>query len=168
MVTGLIVIVTILLFGFFFIIYKRNMLTEMFSLNASASADRFREQLENTADEIIKRLENHVSHLEFLLDEADSRIALLENMLRKSEELRLKSVKAEEQANNQANKQDYYEKNSTPDISDRVNLSQDSDNNDKRRLILAMANQGYNVTEIAKATGLGKGEVMLLLQLNKK
>jgi hypothetical protein len=30
-----------------------------------------------------------------------------------------------------------------------------------------MSAQGYNVTDIAKATGLGKGEVLLLLQLNK-
>lgn len=39
---------------------------------------------------------------------------------------------------------------------------------DKRRLVLAMAEQGYNITEIAKVTGKGKGEIMLLLQLNKR
>jgi len=39
---------------------------------------------------------------------------------------------------------------------------------DKKQLIMAMADQGYSVTEIAKATGLGKGEIMLLLQLNKR
>jgi DNA-directed RNA polymerase specialized sigma24 family protein len=39
---------------------------------------------------------------------------------------------------------------------------------DRRKQVLAMAEQGYSVTEIAKATGSGKGEIMLLLQLNKK
>ena len=39
---------------------------------------------------------------------------------------------------------------------------------DRRKLILTMADQGYSVTDIAKATGTGKGEIMLLLQLNKK
>ena len=40
-------------------------------------------------------------------------------------------------------------------------------NTEKYRHIIAMADQGYTVTEIAKATGMGKGEIMLLLQLNK-
>lgn len=40
-------------------------------------------------------------------------------------------------------------------------------NVEKYRHIITMAEQGYTVTEIAKATGMGKGEIMLLLQLNK-
>ena len=46
--------------------------------------------------------------------------------------------------------------------------SKNGANNDKRRIIITMADQGYNVTEIAKTTGMGKGEIMLFLQLNRK
>lgn len=40
--------------------------------------------------------------------------------------------------------------------------------NDKRNSIIAMADDGYDITEIAQATGISKGEIMLLLQLNKR
>jgi hypothetical protein len=40
-------------------------------------------------------------------------------------------------------------------------------NTEKYRHIITMSEQGYTVTEIAKVTGMGKGEIMLLLQLNK-
>ncbi|MDU2066537.1 MAG: hypothetical protein E6713_17100 [Sporomusaceae bacterium] len=37
----------------------------------------------------------------------------------------------------------------------------------QRPVVLAMAQQGYTVTEISKVTGLGKGEILLFLELNK-
>lgn len=38
---------------------------------------------------------------------------------------------------------------------------------EQRPVILTMAEQGYTLTEIAKATGLGKGEITLFLELHK-
>ncbi|MBP2635841.1 MAG: hypothetical protein H6Q72_1748 [Firmicutes bacterium] len=48
-----------------------------------------------------------------------------------------------------------------------MDIPEKSINVEKYRHIITMAEQGYTVTEIAKATGMGKGEIMLLLQLNK-
>ncbi|MPN35775.1 hypothetical protein SDC9_183277 [bioreactor metagenome] len=53
-------------------------------------------------------------------------------------------------------------------ISDSKAMNRETIGEDKKRLISAMAEQGYNVTEIAKATGMGKGAIMLVLQLHKK
>lgn len=39
---------------------------------------------------------------------------------------------------------------------------------DKRAMILEMAEQGFSVTDIAQKMSIGKGEVMLLLKLRKK
>lgn len=39
---------------------------------------------------------------------------------------------------------------------------------DKRATILAMAEQGFSVTDIAQRMGVGKGEILLLLKLRKK
>jgi DNA-directed RNA polymerase specialized sigma24 family protein len=39
---------------------------------------------------------------------------------------------------------------------------------DKRAVILDLAEQGFSVTDIAQKMGVGKGEVMLLLKLRKK
>lgn len=51
---------------------------------------------------------------------------------------------------------------------EQVNTTEQLTNHHKHSLILTMAEQGYSPVEIAKATGAGKGEILLLLQLNKK
>ncbi|MGL5514946.1 MAG: hypothetical protein ACRDBM_17165, partial [Sporomusa sp.] len=51
---------------------------------------------------------------------------------------------------------------------DRRPVDEEPVNIEKHRLIIAMAEQGCGVTEMAKLTGVGKGEIILLLQLNKK
>lgn len=62
----LIVVVVILI-----IFYKRDMLLKMFSLNVTSSTNQFQQQLEQTADIVIKRLEEQIIHLEYLLEEAN-------------------------------------------------------------------------------------------------
>ena len=81
MLTGMVVFIVVVLFFVFFVYYKRGMLTQMFALNAAAPADQFRQELEKTADAAIRRLETQIAHLEFLLDEADAKIELLDQKL---------------------------------------------------------------------------------------
>lgn len=169
---GLIIIIVILIFFIFFIFYKRDMLIKMFSLNVDTNASQFQEQLQQTADAVIKRLENQIAHLELLLEEADEKIAHLDAQLKQLELNkaiaasppffeRLTATEFEREAIIQEPQHLSKAAPASP-------LAGDNLTNDKRKLIIAMADQGYSVTEIAKATGFGKGEIMLLLQLNKR
>ena len=123
------------------------MINKMFSLNVSAPANEFTQQLEQTADLIIKRLENEAVQLELLLEEAETKIGMLNRQI--------------EHANKIIAQLSELQADSRPIDKELVNI-------EKHRLIIAMAEQGYSVTEMAKLAGVGKGEIMLLLQLNKK
>jgi hypothetical protein len=174
MITGAVTVVA-LVFFLFFAIYKKDMLIKMFSLNAAVPANQFQQQLEETANLVIQRLEDQISHLEYLLQEADEKIAVLDERLQHTEVIikqlnnddSFATIHTEEMIVDSAETEVGLVENRQGDFVDK---SQEKEivNNDKHRLILAMADQGYNVTEIAKATSVGKGEVMLLLQLNKK
>lgn len=177
MLTGLIIMVVLILFLVVFAVYKRDMVIKMFSLRVDDQANLFQEQLEQTADKVISRLEEQITHLELLLEEADNKISLLNDRIQAVDE----SVNRAGQlavVDSEAGRGDglYQEKDvSYCDFSD-VDVAVDNMvppktelfSHDKKQLIMAMADQGYSVTEIAKATGLGKGEIMLLLQLNKR
>lgn len=182
MLTGLILFILCVLFLLFFIIYKRDMLAKMFSLHAAVPADHLQKQLEQTADTIIQQLETQVSHLEMLLEEADEKIAALDKKLKVADcvlaeleapvanplphtnvvDFRL-PAEPPVPAAPAASIQPLAIPGNTLPKDPKDNLS-----GDKRRQIMTMASQGYSVTEIAKTTGLGKGEIMLLLQLNRK
>lgn len=177
MLTGIIVFFIFSLFCVFFIIYKRDMLAKMFAIHAALPAGELQEQLEKTADIVIKRLETQIAHLELLLDEADAKIAILDEKLQAAEvivrqyeeipspPLRPPSVDFRLPAEHPF----VLPPVSSPMADDNaLKESKDAIYGDKRRLVLTMAEQGYNVTEIAKSTGVGKGEIMLLLQLNRK
>lgn len=174
------VVVTIiaLIFFIFLAVYKKDMLIKMFSLNATLPANQFQQQLEHTANLVIKRLEDQISHLEYLLQESDEKIAVLDERLQYTEML-MKQIEASGNDISSVLQQkkeiiiDSVEADSrsvgkNQFVTEVKPQEKEMFNSDKHRLILAMADQGYNVTEIAKATGVGKGEVMLLLQLNKK
>lgn len=179
MLTGFILLIVFILFFIFFAVYKRDMLTKMFSLNASQSAGEFQAELEKTADNVIKRLETHIAHLELLLEEADQKIALLDQKLQTTNPLPTAAPEITEPSLFAAATISEQQPAFELALSD-AGGAQQLDNNlatkdhketisiDKRRLIFTMAQQGYNVTEIAKTTGVGKGEIMLLLQLHKK
>ncbi|MBP2650244.1 MAG: hypothetical protein H6Q74_1069 [Firmicutes bacterium] len=178
MLTGWITFVLIVLFLVFFIVYKRDMIVKIFSLQALVPTDELRLQLEKTADQVIRRLETQIAHLELLLEEADEKSELLAKQLKTIELLGIDKKLLPE-----ISVQESVELYSPPDIlpvesskeevpSGKVEPAsieiRDGINNDKRQRIIAMADQGYTAMEIAKATGLGKGAVNLLLQLNKK
>ena len=175
MFTGIVFVIVIILFVIF---YKRDMLSRMLSLNVAAPANELQVQLEKTADTVIKQLENHIGHLELLLQEADEKIALLDK----------KITLADRFLENNPGKPDKVPAVS-PCIDIRLptevgvnlepaelshvmtewpNTPREDVHNGRHKLVLTMSEQGYSVTEIAKATGMGKGEIMLLIQLNKK
>ncbi|MBP2642450.1 MAG: hypothetical protein H6Q67_337 [Firmicutes bacterium] len=174
MLTGIITFIIIVIFTVFFIIFKRNMLVKMFSLQASVPADELRQELEQTAEQIIRRLETQIAHLELLLEEADTKTDLLARQLKLAERysldeellMQIASAKAETHGQKEDEKVFLEEPNLSSEL--RVSEQREGLGADKRQMILAMANQGYNAMEIAKATGLGKGEILLMLQLNKK
>lgn len=147
MFTGAIISILTVLLIVFFLVYKKQMINKIFALNMSAPANDFTQQLEQTADLIIKRLENEAVQLELLLAEAETKIGMLNRQIEHANKIieRLSKLQVDSRA-----------------------VDKEPVNIEKHRLIIAMAEQGYGVTEMAKLTGVGKGEIMLLLQLNKK
>lgn len=174
MLTGMTIFLVIILFFAFFVFYKRDMIARMFTLNAAAPAGLFQEELERTADAAIRRLETQIAHLELLLDEADAKIDLLDRKLQEAGNLPAGSEPspAPNPAPARIDLRLPAELPPIPNDPEPATAEEppakETLQADRRKLILTMAGQGYSVTEIAKATGTGKGEIMLLLQLNKK
>lgn len=191
MLASIIFTITVLLFFVFFIVSKREMLLRIFSFNAATPSNELTNQLEQTADTILRRLEDQIAHLEYLLEEADIKIDTLNkkiqqcNITTESDDILPETARQKPENNTLQALQQQLPILSTQTFTDKdeiesvfagdfseqsktENQVNDIVASDKHRLILAMADEGYNVLEIAKATGMGKGEIMLLLQLNKK
>jgi len=162
------------------------MLINFFSLDASAPANELQEQLERTADTVISKLESQIAHLEFLLDEADDKIAILDRQLQAAD-THLPEHPTFTVNQTKSTTAEIFDFRLPPELPPAIECPPvlavpavvaapdntavrdgNGENANKRRLIASMATQGYNVTEIAKATSMGKGEVMLFLQLNRK
>ncbi|GBG56270.1 hypothetical protein SPFL3102_00519 [Sporomusaceae bacterium FL31] len=187
MITG-ISIVVIIIFSVLFLIAKREAVHRLFSNRISSSTRELQNELESTADRVLKQMENHISQLEYLIAEADEKILSLDKKVKSANQLirdlhnldnstLLDSKKTENLAN--IHFEEKHEKpltfneyvaldESSSQNSDPKTMNRETIGEDKKRLIAAMAEQGYNVTEIAKATGMGKGAIMLVLQLHKK
>ena len=187
--TSAILLIALLLVGVFFVIYKRQMLIKMFSINIATMADEFRSEMGSTADLAVKKLEHQMAQLEYLLEEADAKILTLETRLRNADE-KLKQLDGTVRSAANASPPfssvavtgyQHSIQSDTP-IADvqRSPVSQSSQPlrqasssewqdiaQSKRQQVVAMHQQGYTVVEIAKSTGMGKGEVMLLLELHK-
>jgi len=154
-----------------FIFYKRDMLIQMFPMAMTSPASRLQEQLEQTADIVIMRLEEQITHLEKLLEEANEKITSLDNKIQAANKILNK-----ENNNIKDSLNPFISSEPTTKIgvieneikTTSVANYKEMGRNDKRSSIIEMANLGYDVTEIAKNTGISKGEIMLLLQLNKK
>lgn len=185
MLTNVIVSIFGVLLLIFLLVYKKEMIMKMFALNVSAPANEFTQQIERTADSAVKRLEGEAEKIEHLLDEAEEKIRILSRQVEYANRIVEQLIDLENRqgmitqnkvalpgsnvtdsvkALGQYEMVKSFEKT---DINNRP-LVKEPVNTNKHQLIIAMADQGYNVTEIAKATGMGKGEIMLLLQLNKK
>jgi len=169
----------IFLFFALFIYSKRTTLLRLLSIDAAAVAGEFESQMEQTAERILDRLEVQASRIEVLMAETDAKIAVLEQQLKAAEKLIAQTKTARPEAAKLPADWQVLETVPAPKktVSDaptpqpaRAASTADREisSKDKRQVILLMADQGYNITEIAKATGVGKGEIMLLLQLNKR
>lgn len=170
--------------GFFFILIvmvfviirrqleKNKLSTTMFD----HSAMRLQLQLEEAADVIIERMENHVNHLEYLIEEADARIFELDTRIKMIEEL--------------SKQQNKVEKNIAVDtnevVSPMVNENLIEENNENRieeikvmqpkfvlkdtalnAAVFDMLTKGCSLDQIAKETGIGKGAIKLIKQMYK-
>ena len=191
MPTGILLVV-LLLVTVFIVVYKRQMLLKMFSIDIASMADEFRTQMEVTADQAVKKLENQMAQLEYMLEEADAKIIALEDRLRQAEQKCIPPSPAsvpytsdstlstlvpagDAQLKRQHEPQAlswggqttvpamYLPQSQPTQIADKLQEVA----NDKRQQVMLMHHQGYTVVEIAKATSMGKGEVMLVLELNK-
>ena len=156
------------------IILKRDALSRLLSSNHEVIRTRshFQQELEKTAEQVIMQLEDKIFHLEYLLQEADKKMALLDERVALAEkayadlkEIPLQSATCQVNLNPNSNYSMSSEQEKKAAI-DKVNVNQKQ--TDKRSLVLEMAAQGYSATEISKTTGIGKGEILLLLQLSKR
>ena len=177
MLIGSAVLAVIVLFFVFFIFYKRSMLVKLFSLDAAPSSEALQEQLNQTAETVVKRLEAEIAHLEFLLEEVENKSAILERQLITAETLISRFDSAE--FSWQQPHIDVEQEAIVPEVEvsvpelegaeQRINVSHiDQAVIEKRNLVAAMLEQGYTITEIARATSMGKGEILLLINLHKK
>lgn len=158
-----------------FAFYKRDMLVKMFSIDVTSSANRFQQQLEQTADIVIKRLEEQIIHLEYLLEEANEKITSLDQKIQDANKMLAKEISTNVTIPDlMINERKIISSNAMKNIESNeiANLSIDNDKetarHDKRNTIIEMAELGYDINEIAKATAISQGEIVLLLQLNKK
>lgn len=188
MITGISLIVAMIIIALVFF-YKREMIYRVTLKDISGSTKEFQNELEHTADHVIKRMELHIAQLEYLISEADEKIARLDKQLEAAER-RINS--ANTAATFSASSLSENSENDAYDQPEDSLLTEDSEaaaqgpvreaaggneqppaaegqaGESNKQAVLAMAEQGYDVTEIAKATGMGRGAIMLLIQLHKK
>ena len=190
--------IVFLLICFLFFYFKQDMVKTLFNNQLSYPTSELQDQLALTADQVIKNLESHITHLEDLLDEADERIDLLDHKIKQAKQILPGSLDINNLTESQLNSphiqkitldaqvgQLYgvmqYQQQSTNRLAVAA-IDTDSDNagqaaaqdsfspsfSQQRSVIIAMFKQGYTPTDIAKATGFGKGEILLFLQLHNK
>ena len=154
------------------VILKRDALSRILSSNHEVIRTRshFQQELEKTAEQVIVQLEDKIFHLEYLLQEADKKMTVLDEKVIAAE-LAYNKLK---ELPPQAFDLQPPETNRYTGLTEKETVGtarQDSatkKQTDKRGVVLEMADQGYNATEISRMTGIGKGEVLLLLQLSKR
>lgn len=129
-------------------------------------------QLENKQ---FLNLESQIIHLKDLLEQADERIEILGGKLPQLEHP--VSISANQPVHLPYGITQYNRNKSnwlveTEKNNENMNLSGPEgvgpSMNQQHSIIMAMFKQGYTAMEIAKATGMGQGEVMLFLQLHNK
>lgn len=172
--------------GFFFIlivmvvvIIRRQLEKNKVSANSfDQSATRLQLQLEEAADVIIDRMENHVNHLEFLIEEADNKIVELDQRIKTMEELSQKQLVFEKQAAvhhiNDVNPVTDHAETIKEVIEHKTEVTvkalqpkfvlKDSALNTE---VFDMLDKGCSLDQITKETGIGKGAIKLIKQMYK-
>jgi hypothetical protein len=109
------------------------------------------------------KLESHITHLEELLEQADERIEILGG---KSPQLERPVSMPTNQSVHLPYGITQYNRNKSNWLVETENNNENT--NQQHSIIMAMFKQGYTAMEIAKATGMGQGEIRLFLQLHNK
>lgn len=175
MFSNLFIVVLVIIFLIVFVLYKRQMLLNLFSLEIASSTTQFQEQIEETAEVVIQRLEEKIRYLEDILIAADAKIVGLDKKIMMAEKLLDKEIKDDHLFRKLSNFSEKTKEENIETSSQQLNPIQEPIDNDKeiirnhkRNSVLALAEQGYSSIEIAKTTGISKSEIILLLQLHKK
>ena len=194
MLTTAMVSIMFLLVCGLFVYSKQGMLKKLFTNQMFQPASELQNQFEMTADKVILNLESHITHLEDLIEQADERIELLDSKL---EQIKKEQMDQQETARQETerpvsmptthsvhlpygitqynrNKDNWLATtdNNSENSSENTNISEPEclgpSMNQQSSIIIAMFKQGYTEIEIAKATGLGQGEIALFVQLHNK
>lgn len=171
--TGLLIIVAVML-----IVIIRRQLRQRAAQDGERLANSAQElelRLEETADRIVKRMGNHVNHLEVLIAEADEKIAQMDDRIRRWEAV--SQTKPPEERPVAAGKADFgragrLEGRGVPSL---FAAPQKEGGARKERApqklsgvhekAAAMLKSGRTVDEIARETGLGKGAIFLIQEM---
>jgi hypothetical protein len=171
--------------GFFFIlivmvvvIIRRQLEKNKVSANSfDQSATRLQLQLEEAADVIIARMENHVNHLEFLIEEADNKIVELDHCIKTIEKLSKKQLDFEK-------KEAFHCINDVNLVMNQAEMIEKAVENEAEVIktmrpnfvlkdsalntaVFDMLNKGCSLDQITKETGIGKGAIKLIKQMYK-
>lgn len=170
--TGLLIIVAVML-----IVIIRRQLRQRAARESdvmAASAQELQLQLEETADRIIKRMGNHVDHLEVLIAEADEKIALFDEKIRRWESLSQVAETSDScpAAKGQADSRrtDALAECSVPGFFGAAQRENEQERLPRKlsgvhEKVATMLKNGKTMDEIARETGLGKGAIFLIQEM---
>lgn len=179
MLTELIGIILIILVMVAVIVRRQMLKTKLGQVEFDDSVDAFQIRLEDAADHIIERMEEHIDQLELLLEEADKKIAILDGRLK---ELKNLSTRVDSDTTQTF----HYVRNEGRGEPEKIALVKESfmldsgkgigkEVSGKKKLelkpskinqaVLEMLNNGHTIDEIAKKTGIGKGAILLIQEM---
>lgn len=136
--------------------------------NLEESAAQVQLQLEDVADNVIKRIENRINHLELLIEEADEKINLLDEKIKliglKETIIPKQPLTVDQQTQSLADSSTGLQNLQTkpPLVTKRV--FHESKTN---QLVMKLLDSGHSMEDIAKKTGMGKGAILLIKEMHK-
>jgi len=145
-----------------------------------ASVADLQSELENAGNSIIERIGTQVDRLEDLVAQADERIAVLDEKLRACESVKINAVRAvtseiaetAETAETGAFKGEFAE---TLAAAERASEPQPIKEHVVEKKILSnssiqvasLLEAGYSIEEVSRKTGMGKGAIELICEMNR-
>lgn len=160
------------------VIIRRQLEKNKVSANSfDQSATRLQLQLEEAADVIIARMENHVNHLEFLIEEADTKIIELDHRIKTIEDLSKNQLDFEKQVDVHCMNDVNPVTNQAETIKKAVDHEAEVTKTMRPKFVLKdsalnivvfdMLDKGCSLDQITKETGIGKGAIKLIKQMYK-
>lgn len=149
----------IVVLGMIFVIVRRQLAKNKANReNFGDSASQLQAQLEDAADIIIERMEDHINHLERLIEQADERIIALNHKLAQVDALGNRALDMDVKSVKKADISVCREKELK-----KIEIKPTKIN----KMVFEMLDHGDTIDGIAKQTGLGKGAILLLEELYK-